>query len=280
MMSTWFSGSASVPGVPGAAGQESKDSAAGQAQQLKLTKSRNSVRSGMMGKKVAIGSLMRKQKSRSRKGAGPLARAGASLDETYQLASKAWSMAKGIGAFLNVEEKLFDVAASTTSSTTPSTVYLSDVTQGVGFNQRTGNSLKVVKWIFRYRLRVNNSASATSVRILIVRGRQRETSNPATGDVLENVSTIPLALISPYEHAFEERWSVLYDQFHPLVIGDTTASSQVEVTFERPFHVEYQNGTGGVANAAEGQLFLLHFSDEGTNTPALDYYSRLVFVDN
>jgi len=215
---------------------------------------------------------------RSRKKGGPR-RLGSQLDDAYDIASKAYSTAMRLATYFNVEQKLFDVGRTAdTISNAGLVLYYSDIAQGVAYNQRTGNSVKVVKHHFAARFRVNNSASATTVRLLLVRGRETETANPAIADVLE-VSGSNQQLISPYEHSRPDRWTILFDRTFPLVIGSDSASTTFEMNLSAA-HSLYQNGTGGIANAAEGQIFLLAVSDEATNTPTMDSYSRLVFVDN
>ncbi len=213
-----------------------------------------------------------------KKSKGPK-RLGASLDDAYDIASRAYSTAMRLATYFNVEQKLFDNSgAGVAVGNTSGSVFLTDITQGVAYNQRTGNSVKAIKHLMSFRVRVNNSASATTVRLIVVRGRETETSVPTTADVLETGSA-NLALISPYEHTRPDRFTILFDRTFAVVVGGENATTVIETQL-KVSHLLYQNGTGGIANAAEGQIFLLYISDEATNTPSLDWYSRVVFVDN
>ncbi len=245
-------------------------------------------RGGGGGRRVAVMAMPRGRKSGAgtrRKGGGrasrgPISRVASSLDDAYSLATKAYSMARTVASFMNVEEKLFDVSTiGQAINTTATVLYLSDVNQGVAFNNRTGNSIKCIKFIQRWRLKINTSASTSFVRCLVVQGRQRETANPVLGDVLESAGTAAAAMVSPYEHSFEDRWKIVVDKVVNLTLGGQAGLAWESVT-DSLGHIMYQNGTGAVGNAAEGQLFALIISDEATNTPTLDIYTRLVFVDN
>ncbi len=216
----------------------------------------------------------------------PFSRLGNVLDDVADVAVRAVETAGALGRFLNIEMKLFDTDTTGVSITnTGSAVLLTDIGQGSAYNQRTGNSVKMVKLILRLRLYASNSVSST-VRVMVVRGNERELALPAWTDLLEAVSSpANIGLLSPYEHSFPDRWLPLFDETMSLVNGDQSQVTLIETQITLPedsAHFLYQNGTGGIANSAEGQLFLMYLSDQGTmaNQPIIDYYSRIVFVDN
>ncbi len=219
-----------------------------------------------------------------KKNLGFFTQAGSTLDEVVDVAARAINHAGALGRFLNVELKLFDVVqTAVTVNNTGTNYFVSDIAQGSAYNQRLGNSIKLVKTILRFRFRVNNSASATSLRFIVVRDNAGLATNATLTSVLETVASAAAALLSPYEHSFPERYTPVIDESVKLVIGDGSAVTwfESEVTLpDSQAHILYQNGTGGVANSAEGQWYVLAISDEATNTPTMDFYIRHVFVDN
>jgi hypothetical protein len=110
--------------------------------------------------------------------------AGGTLEQVGREADNAWAGVKKIMSLLNVEGKAFDYSSSGTSTYAGALLNCSQVAQGVGDNQRTGDSMKIT------RLRANFKLVYTSGNVLVqlVVGRSKD-AIPAIADVFDTLGT-------------------------------------------------------------------------------------------
>ena len=131
----------------------------------------------------------------------------------------AWSLAKRtayglneIRKLVNVEEKIIGVNSASATFNTSGTLYsLSTVGQGLDYNERVGNSIKLQSIDVRYRIFMNTSSGNTVVRVIILRDLDGYGTAPAISDILQDgvgTATAPLAEI---DFLNRKRFSILYD---------------------------------------------------------------------
>lgn len=109
---------------------------------------------------------------------------GGTLEQVGREADNAWAGVKKIMSLLNVESKAFDTATSFTASWTGNYLDCSNISQGVGDNQRTGDSLRVQ----RFRAKFQLSYATASTHCIVVIGRSKDGA-PAIGDIFDTIGT-------------------------------------------------------------------------------------------
>jgi hypothetical protein len=184
-----------------------------------------------------------------------------------------------IRKLINIEEKVIQVSVTSTAATTAGSLNsISSIVQGLDFTNRIGDSIKLQRIEVRGRIYRNSSATTSLVRVLCVRDLDGYGTAPNPGDIMESVGAVD-APLSPYDYLNRKRFSVLYDDFMSV---DNTGDSSKVFAFDVPHegHILYLGTTAAAASNGKGSLYMLFFSDEGTNTPTYAFYSRVYFTDD
>jgi hypothetical protein len=199
----------------------------------------------------------------------------------------AWSLAKRTANGLNEIRKLINIETKIIQTNTGSTVFgttgvlvpISECAQGLDYiNNRVGDSIKMQRIEIRGRIFKNAAATQTVTRILLVRDLDGFGTLPTTNDILDSVG-IASAPLTPYEYLNRKRFSILYDEL--LTVNNTGDSSAVfEVNVAHEGHILYLGTTAAAASDGKGSLYMLFISDEGTNTPSFNFFSRIYFTDD
>ena len=178
--------------------------------------------------------------------------------------------------FINTEVHYTDaVANGQASTTTPSFTLLNGIQTGDTATTRTGISIKCSNISLRYFVYGNASANWISGRILIVQDKQPNGAIFVIGDLL-NATTAT----SPYNVTNQMRFAVLFDDNYVLSFGGNSAIIN-NLTVACSSHTEYNTGNAGtVADINTNSIYLVHFSDQATNNPAVTWYARYWFIDN
>ncbi len=189
-------------------------------------------------------------------------------------ADMAWGAAKRIMAMLNVEEKHVYYGATNAQATQVGTVLdlSSLISQGVGGNQRTGDSLKMkrVKGKFVF---LHNASQGTNGAFTVVIGHSKD-GVPAVSDVFAVQSQSYAGLAFPldtYDQA--DKWSK--SKFACVDAYNPTCAFELEVPFNHD--VLYTNAS---TTASSGAVWLAFISNEPTNYPSLSMQLDISFVDN
>lgn len=174
------------------------------------------------------------------------------------------------------EKKNVDVAyGPTAQSTTEAVTHLTPIAQGTTHNQRVGLKVTANYLQMRFTCRGNATAIQQSMRIVIVADMQNEGAAPAWTDIFQSASYLsPRQLISQPAN----RWKVLMDK---TVSMDTNGATGV-VNFNKFIklkHIIKYSGTNST-DESDGNIWILSISDQATNTPTLQYYSRFRFTDD
>lgn len=194
-----------------------------------------------------------------------------------QMAKKAWSTAKYVKSLINVEKKFCDITSGGTTSSTGAVFCANLLALGTTYNTRTGISVKSKSWLFRLTLAraVANTSPINIVRLILFIDNENQSALPAASDVLESVT-----MESPLNHLNGSRFRILSDRHITMSLNGTEGRS-VEIYKSLSHHMKYNNGnTGTITDIREGSIFFLLVTDQASNQPAFQYYSRLRFVDN
>lgn len=191
-------------------------------------------------------------------------------------ASQLWRDVKYLKSLINVEHKYVDTTATTTSSTTPALVLLNALALGTPSTSRLGQSIKMTALYANIFWSINASASTTYTRMIIFKDMQPNAAAPAASDLLVTTGSV----LSPLVIGNARRFKVLMDIRKNLSINGTEI-----VKFKRFmklfFHTRYNNQNNGtIADITTNSLYMLHMSDQATNTPSFSYSIRCRFIDN
>lgn len=196
---------------------------------------------------------------------------------TYgQIGQKIWRDVRWLKSVINVEKKYLDTAvASNAINNTLTRILLNGMQQGTTAITRLGQSIKCASSFLRCYLTMNASATTTIFRIMLVKDKQPNGNTFNPGDLL----TAPGEIQSPILIGSSRRFKVIHDKMFRL---DTNKLNQEYKMFKKlSFHVEYNTGNAGtIADIPTNAYFLCFMSDQAVNTPNVDYYHRLRFIDN
>lgn len=192
-----------------------------------------------------------------------------------KMATYAWKGVKSIRSLINVERKYHDVSASTTPNSSGTIINLSNIAQGNDYNNRDGNSILLQSHLMRFDMGNNASALQTFIRCIIFSDNDQRGADPAVTDVLESAGTN-----SPLNHFVNKRFTIYRDFKVNLETNNQTACKKLFYRFPTPTHCKYQSTAGADASNYEGAMYMLLISDQGTNTPTINWHSRLRFTDN
>ena len=177
--------------------------------------------------------------------------------------------------FFNTEDKMFDSTQSSAPDSSGIIVGLSFIRQGTAWNQRIGNSVRLLEWQFRATVKIHPTPVTSTVRIIAFADMNNNGVFPNVADVLEATNCW-----SPYQHTFLQRFAVICDKLVPL---SQQGDPYFALTISEPtnFHVYYDGDSGTNAMYRNNNIFLLLISDQaGASAPVWTSYSRLRYVDD
>lgn len=191
--------------------------------------------------------------------------------------SLAVSTAKGLAAIrklINIETKILDTSNGANISNSGTVSPVSSIAQGLDYTNRVGDSIKIQSMEFKFRWQIGASATKTFVRVLCLRDLDGYGTTPAVTDILQAAD-----VLSPFNCLNITRFSILYDEVEVLTSVDTTASVGAYLT-PHAGHIKYLGSAASSASNGKGSVYMLFLSSEATNTPRVDFYSRIYFTDD
>lgn len=198
--------------------------------------------------------------------------------------------------WLNPELKVNVVAfdATTDWSTTPLLQLCNGIAQGLDFDDRIGNSVRLVAVDVDLTIRTTVAAAGpTFVQFALVVDTQTEGAAPPAGDLFQSGVTLLALAAMPNPVTAPDRFALIHHEKFHLTIGDavTTAirvfggPSVHHIKFGRSLvsqnvHTYYQGTTAAVSSISRGSLYVVGVSSEATNTPIVYGHVRTWFEDN
>lgn len=189
------------------------------------------------------------------------------------LALKALRNTKYIRGLVNSEMFHKDFTTSAYGISSAGVIFqLTEISQGNTMGTRTGNSILLRNLSQRLRLTKNTSAVTTVVRVILFQDKQQVAdTQPTIGDVLQSTS-----VDAPLNANNFGRFNILTSK---VIVLDSNRPMYHKESFRSMFsHVRF-NGTASTDISKNG-LYVMFISDQPTNQPTLDYYSRLSYRDN
>jgi hypothetical protein len=208
-------------------------------------------------------------------------------DSLGRYAGDAWSLAKRtavglneIRKLINVEEKILDSNLSTTTISYSGLVSsISTFAQGLDYNARIGDSIKLQHIRVSIYAQVAAGSLSSALRIIILRDLFQQGTAPTASQILQNVGAAD-AINQPRNWLLRDRFSFLHDEVYEL--SNTAGNASYCITLDMPHegHVKYIGSTGVAASNGFGSVYILYVSNENVNLPAIQHFSRIIFTDD
>ena len=191
--------------------------------------------------------------------------------------SLALSTAKGlqyIRKLINIETKVLDTSNGASIPNTGTVSIVSQIAQGLDYTNRVGDSIKIQAMEFKFRWTIGASATNTFARVICFRDLDGYGTVPVTTDVLASAN-----VLSPVNALNKDRFSIIYDEVETLTSVNTTSSVGAYLTPHQG-HIKYLGSTAATASNGKGSVYMLFLASEVTNTPRVDFYTRIYFTDD
>lgn len=185
--------------------------------------------------------------------------------------------------WLNAEIKYTVYTTAGNVTTTAGYALLAAVAQGVDYNQRVGNSIRILGLDWRINAQYNSASSAITHNYRCVFGVDTQTDGalPTDSVMAEGGSMTPFVPI-PYIKDSPDRFAILHDEvmeLSPTVKTSMWSIKKLEDLVSQNLHTLY-DGTGStVASISRGSLFICHVSDQATNAPLINITVRVFYED-
>lgn len=205
-------------------------------------------------------------------------RKGGNKDTMAKYAGYAWNaykLASKLAAYVNTETKRYDYGTfnpNIDNTASVSFLTMNSIAQGVGDNQRTGDSVKIMSFELNGHFSHNSSNTAEIIRLIIFWDKQGTIT--ALSALLDNNGS-SYVVDSPkvYDNRFESK--TLHDQRFVLSANDPVAIVKIKIPVG--LHTQYSAGTTTINT---GVLRLAICSDQGINFPGSNLIAHTYFVDN
>ncbi len=205
-------------------------------------------------------------------------RTGVTAVKAMRVAKKAIRMIAG-------EMKVLQTSGTATAipDGAGATVQISNIATGDTSILREGNMILIKKIEIDIMLKLNASASSSQVRVILVRDKQANGAVIPVNDFLEVVTNF-LSLLSPRDHNFLQRFTVLYDKVHvlnrPGVAAIASNTRHIHIRKKQNIKIRYDGVVGDITDIQTNSYALVFISNEPTNEPTFDHFVRLSFIDN
>lgn len=200
------------------------------------------------------------------------------------LAIKALKVAKNIRAVINVEYKKHDVANDTFMTTTAQIINLSLIAQGLTNQQRVGNSILKKYLGMRAVIEGNTASAVTSMqaRVILFTWENSNGTAPTAAQILES-PTNPLSFYNA-DLSQETDLRIIKDKIFFVTSnagnGKFNQALKFNYSFPEGSHIKFK-GTGSTeTDIKSGGVYVLLLGSEATNSPSIEYYTRLTYIDN
>lgn len=194
------------------------------------------------------------------------------LQQVGREADTAWAGVKRIMALLNVETKssTFSTVVAPTNAGALIGNLTAAITQGVGDNQRTGDSVKLTR--LRMSIRLYYTSDTAPLQICLVNSKD---GVPVVADVFETLGSTTYSGMSFENH--DQRGADKWMWKKIAGVDLYTPSKVFEVDLKLDHHVLYINGTAVVSS---GCLSLWGIANVAVGANGFTVQSTLDFVDN
>lgn len=208
------------------------------------------------------------------------------LPTVMKIAKRGYQIAKFVKSVINPELKYKDTFGTVvpTNSSSDSCIWLTDIDAGTGPSTRVGYSVLAKLLQIRFSLTMNSSATTSTVRILIFvdTSPSAQTSAPTNGTVIDQQGD---PVIGPFNMDTPGRFLRLADK---IVSLNTNGGAQKTFKLKYRYkesdsqinHLKWDVTGDAQADKRQNHVYMLVASNQSTNTPSLNYFSRFRYIDN
>ena len=190
----------------------------------------------------------------------------------YQL-YKDVKMLKGL---VNTEVKVNDINQDITVSSTMTVIPLSLVPEGTDYNERTGRKVRAKSIYLNAQVRINSSATATTFRYILFWDKDSDGESVTSAELLQVANDLQ----SPLNYATAgSRFKILRDGNVDLSI-DGQRVKTIKCFRRMGQHLTFLGDGSTTGSLGSGQVYMALISNETTNVPDFNYYTRFRFIDN
>ncbi len=192
-------------------------------------------------------------------------------------AAKALRMAKYVKSLVNVEYKAIISTFAVDPNTTGAVQSLSGAAQGDDFTARNGRSIKPTSINIQGNVTLHASATASHLRLCVVRDRSGTTTQPAITDMFADVASFLDNRLKNQDTNTASRFDVIMDK----MVYINSDRPEAKISFYRKLKKGKTTFTG-TAGSDEGRnmYYLFIASSEATNDPVLNCGCTIKFIDN
>ncbi len=193
-------------------------------------------------------------------------------------ASKALAMVRKLKGMINVEYKTKTInLGDTTPTTTLAIGNLTLIAQGDDIDERDGRKIKAFSLQLKGTVKMHETATATSVRILVFIDYANTGTPPTRAQLFSSEAVFfngQTRLSQPQDNA---RFKILLDK---IILLSDSGTKLVRVNFyKRLYHHIVFSGVG-TGDEGLSSIWVFTASSEATNTPNLEISSIFKWIDN
>jgi len=193
------------------------------------------------------------------------------------VAQYALSGVKKIYRMINVEYKFLDTTIGSNINEVSFINSLAAIPQGDNQSSRDGISIKPINLSYRINFLRNSSDTTQMVRMIIFRGKQENTVNPVTSDVLQDTTgTASVQSFKNYDKKFKTK--ILYDKVFVLDEGNSSRK-YISNVIRLDGHINYDISDTTGSTVESGGIYVLLVGNS-SNAPASLQKYRLTYTDN
>lgn len=178
-----------------------------------------------------------------------------------------------MGSLVVLGHKAFDQVNGTSITSTGTVTSIGMPAQGLAYNQRVADRIKLDRIDFSFNLLGNSANNSDVVRCVVVQEIGASTGAPTITQILQSSASQSALLYN-----MNKLYDVLYDHSFSLTPnGDS---------FTRAIRLNLKPGIKGISFVAgsttpySGQIYVLWLSGNSTNAVIANTYWRLWFVDS
>ncbi len=182
-----------------------------------------------------------------------------------------------LARLINVEFRTLTTSFTADPNSTGAVVNLTAIAQGDNIGNRQGNKIRMKHISVRGSVAINASATATRLRMMIVRDNNGSTTIPAITALFSSSGVFNQNRNKLGDPQTNSRFSIIFDKFL-LLNQDGREQGAVNYSSSLDHHV-YFSATAST-DEGKGALYLFISSNEATNDPIVSVDCMLKWIDN
>lgn len=219
--------------------------------------------------------MVKYRKKRYRKKRWNYGRFMTNAGKTAATALTALRLAKQVKGMVNVEYKFFDNSYTLNpDNSTLAVEGLNAIGQSDAVNGREGNKIRCKSIQMNFTVKKHASATNTVVRLLLLMSKDKDTA-PTVTTIIDTVTGSerclnPRADVGRKDFVTLKDWTCVFQANQEIKRLKYYKRCSIPITWTSSTSTAFK----------ENALYLVALSNEATNTPTINGYSRLRYVDN